>query len=403
MPVLVSFLNCIKSIKYKRDKSIVILDAWFGKRYADNSRYLYEYLSKNKEFLGLSHVVWVSRNPDIVEFLNNKGYEAYAIDSKESVYYHKKAYYHICNNSPTTHDGYLGELLTEFSFGAKRINLWHGTGAIKNVCFASNDYKRKTLSHPILYKIKNNLYKNFSLYRSLFSGNDSWNDCYYLSTSQSERDKMMYFFNLPYSKIIISGYPRNCKNIDLTKEELNIIKEIKKHKFSILYLPTFRWEGSDFDYKKVAMKIHPILIQKDILWIQKAHSVNNDASNYSINENILTLDSDFDVNTITPYVTAITTDYSSILADALYHRKPVYLYVPDYKEYVEGERGISVDGEYLLSSGFKFYDLEGFYNFLERSSFKEFPPNYEDVRKKIWGEKDKEIGDIWEDIKKQVR
>ena len=36
------------SLFYKRDKKIVIIGAWFGDSYSDNSRALYEYLSLNK-------------------------------------------------------------------------------------------------------------------------------------------------------------------------------------------------------------------------------------------------------------------------------------------------------------------------------------------------------------------
>lgn len=393
----------VKSVFVPRDKSIVILDSWFGQKYADNPRYLFQYLSKHKEELGLTHVVWITRNDSIEKELNALGYECYLLDSEQSQYYHKRAYYHICNNAASSFDRFSGEILTKYSNGCKRVNLWHGTGAIKNVGFISNGYLDKTNSHPILYSIKNWLYRNFSVYRAVLSGPDLWHDCYYLSTSLSEQRKMQSFFNVPSKKIILSGYPRNSLDVELMDSEKAVLAEMDKYKYTMLYLPTFRGEDSNFNYKETAEYLYPILKQKDILWIQKAHSANEELSKYHLDNNILTLDSNFDINVITPYVTSIVTDYSSILADGLYHKKPIFLYVPDYDEYVHGERGISVDGEYILRAGIKFYKLEEFSAYLQKNPLGEFPTCYDEIRNRVWGDKDKSIAEIWKDIKECVK
>ena len=74
------------SLLYKRDKKIVIIGAWFGDSYSDNSRALYEYLSVNKEKYELEHVVWSTRSKKVYEELKDLGLEVYMMDSKESIY-----------------------------------------------------------------------------------------------------------------------------------------------------------------------------------------------------------------------------------------------------------------------------------------------------------------------------
>ena len=79
MKKLIFLLKNVKdwfnSIFYHRDPSIVLFGAWFGERFADNSRNLYQYLFTNKEQYGLSHVVWVTRSADIMKEMLNMGYE----------------------------------------------------------------------------------------------------------------------------------------------------------------------------------------------------------------------------------------------------------------------------------------------------------------------------------------
>lgn len=94
-----NFWMFTRSLMWKRDDSIVLIGAWFGNKFADNSRYLFQYLDKNKEELGLTHVVWVTRNKDTYSILKNMNYEVYMMDSKESIYFHKHAGWHIVCNS----------------------------------------------------------------------------------------------------------------------------------------------------------------------------------------------------------------------------------------------------------------------------------------------------------------
>ena len=399
--IIINIKNAVCSIFWKKDSACVLVDAWFGQRFADNPRYLFQYLSENKKRLGLKHVVWVTHSPKVLETVRAMGYEAYLIDSDESIYYHKRAKYHIANNAPMGAGNLTGELLVQYSYRAKRINLWHGTGVIKNFGLMSNEYKKKTEKCPKIFGIKNELYRCFSVLRKFTTVLGAWGDCYFLSTSKTECVKLEGFFGCNRKQVIVSGYPRDSYDCRCTKIENEVIDRLKEYTVSILYLPTFRSDNSDFDFRHFSESIKPILREKNMLLIQKAHSASDNHDDFALQENVLTLDPDFDINVLTPRVDYVVTDYSSILADALYFYKPVILYVPDYDEYMTGDRGLCKDAEFMLSAAKRFYDCDTFLKcFGEKYTDPEFfkTNEYKRVRRRIWGTMDKDIGQIWNDI-----
>lgn len=406
MRIIKNMIYAIRSLFYKKDKTVVLFDAWFGQKFADNPRFLFQYLTENKEELGLSHIVWVTRNKELNDVLNAMGYESYMIDSKESIYYHKKAFYHFCNNAPVSNAFQKGELFAQYSFRAKRINLWHGTGIFKNFNMASNEYVLKEKKHPVIYRIKKVLYSNFTIYRRLCGAVGGWDDCFFLTTSLSERKKFQKCYPLPKNRFIISGYPRVEYIGKLTDKEKEVVDLIKQYKYSILYLPTYRSADCDFDINLLAENIKNVLNDRGILWIQKAHSAEKRSSkDFSFCDNILDLNSEFEINIVTPLVTFVVTDYSSIYADALFYHKPILLYVPDIDEYMSADRGLADNVDHTLQAGVKFYDIASIKEYINSNiSCTEdiFPEKYEEIRNEIW-EKRCTIDKIWLDIIEQSR
>ncbi|MCR4648688.1 MAG: CDP-glycerol glycerophosphotransferase family protein, partial [Lachnospiraceae bacterium] len=231
----------LSSIFWKKDSSVVIFGSWFGKKFADNPRFLFEYLSENKDRLGLSHVVWITRSEEVLKTVRELGYEAYLLDSLESIKYHKIAKYHIANNAPASNDkNYKSELFNQFSFRAHKINLWHGVAVVKGISFDSNDYLIKRKKHTFIYSVKESFRKNSSFYRKFFEYEGGWGDCYFVAPSVAEMDKMFRSHMLPEKRFIITGYARNCPCPKLTKEEEAVIDIIKSYKTSIIYMLTFR-------------------------------------------------------------------------------------------------------------------------------------------------------------------
>jgi len=403
--ILKNIFSAICSIFYCRDNSIVLLDAWFGTKFADNPRFLFQYLSHAKEKLGLTHVIWISRNERIVDELRDLGYEAYLLESKESIKYHKKAKYLICNNAPITEKTIKGEFLGRYSYGAKKINLWHGVGVVKGLGYESNEYLIKRSKYPNLYSIIEKLHINSSVFRKLVEREGGWGDCYYVAPTIEERSKMKREFLNDDNHYIITGYARNCKCPKLMRNEEEVLDIISKYKHSIVYMPTFKTGDNNFDFRTVGAGLDDFLKENDMLWIQKGHSMDKFSEEYSLNNNVLSLTSDFDTNVIVPNIDVLVTDYSSAMMDGLFHNKPVLIFAPDYDMFVSGERGLIREADKIMEGcGFIYRDIESLMNGLKLAvnnpeSIK--PKEYYSTREKYWGKR-KELSQIWDDIVKSI-
>ncbi len=387
--------NFINSKKYKnRDYSIVLFGAWFGNRFADNSRYLFQYLSENKNNLGLTHVVWVTRSDNVYFTLNQMGYECYLMDSEKSIYYHKIAGIHIvCNSAELVN----GDILPQYSTGAVKINLWHGLGGIKGVEFASKQYEIAKKVHPIKYSLKEFLNRR-SMYRKYAIRYGGWGDCLYLSTTPFQTNIFKKYFYRDTSHFIEAGYPRNLPCLRFTPEELNVIDMIRNKKNIILYLPTFRENSNNYQTPLDNLEVKELVQSEDFYWIEKKHNFTG-ASGTVVDDHILKLDSSFDICTILPFVDLVVTDYSSVSWDALYYNIPVFFYIPDFEKYESDDRGFVLPKEeFLIGQTAKTTDeLKKLLIKYKNNYHSSINCDYNFKKMKYWGE-EKSFEQIWREI-----
>ena len=385
----------IYSLFWKKSDGVVLFGSWMGHRYADTSRFLYQYLSKNKNKYNLDHVVWVTREKSIRDQLSKDGFECYMIGSSESTYFHKKARYHIISNFSNSTNDYDGDIDGKYSCRAIKINLWHGTMAMKGVGFAANDYLRKKIRHKLYYKIKEWNRLHLSIIRLIFDQPGGWDNCYYLSTTKKGTETLKSFFNLPTRNFLEIGNPRVCECYYHLPYEDFVLDKMAHYKYIVLYVPTFRRKDSTFDFFEALSLFENQLKSNDILWIQKPHQAAIIKSKTNDNDNILTLPSDFDLNVIMKKISLLITDYSSVVADAMYYKKRILFFVPDLNDYLENDRGLIVDINEIMCGPIvrkKEHLSECILNLLT-SSFK--PDNkYEKIRKEYWGE-DSCFDEIW--------
>lgn len=340
----------------KRDHNSVLIGAWMGEKFSDNSRYLYQFLSANKEELDLKHVVWVTRNEEIFEELTMLGYEVYMCGTLSSFYWHLKSGTHIlCNAIYVLQNGrFKPDIQTNLSFGAKRVQLWHGVG-LKAIGTASNKSN--------LGKLEFNP-RRFSFLRIITSPG-GWFDYSFLTTSPKylEANFQMSFCNK--DKMFISSYPRNCECLGLLSREKEIINQISDFKTKIIYLPTFRSDYSNYKHPLLDPDLIAYLEENDILWIEKQHSA-SDFSFHDVNsKNIFSLDDKFDVNVIYDYIDIVISDYSSAAFDAVYKNIPMIMYTPDLEDFKNGDVGFVYDINYYCNP-FIVYDLTDLVSSIDR-------------------------------------
>lgn len=399
--------NIFQEIVYlfkKRDEKIVVMGSWFGERFADNTRYLFQYLSDNKSEMGLKKVIWVTRSDKLKNEIEKLGYEVYMMESQESIYYHKKAGIHIvCNSGNVTFEK-KGDILSQFSNGAIKINLFHGLAGIKGVGFASREYAENKDKHRIFYSAKEWLRKS-KLMRKYGILPGGWGDAYYLSTTSFMTELFKKYFMLPDENFIESAYPRNEKNIKLLPSESEIIDKIKYGKKVILYMPTFRENYDEYKSPLDSKELVEIIEENGLIWIEKNHAYDKrKKTNEYVSESVLKLEQDFDASVLIPYVDLIITDYSSVSWDALYNKKPVIFYMPDFEYYRDCDRGFVLKPEEFVIGPFvkNLEDLKEIIEKYKENFLDMLPDNEEELFKKFWG-CEKDCSQIWKDILRKVK
>ena len=321
-------------IKYIVPKgNIVILQCHNSLVYADNTKYLYEYLSTHTKY----NVYWVTEHEVIIDYITRKGFKfiskkrifhliwvslrAKVVIDSGSMYFN---YFGLCDNHITT-----------------KICIMHGSGSKASHMRSDNIYKSIL---PILQHNKFD-YVNFtSEYTTAFVAK-----------------KLLL---LPTKKIICLGYPRcdsffkkdftekRYKDKLLTKE-LN--KNYKKDGKVILYTPT--WRPYSYDFPLFLMEgfeleeFNEWLESENIFFFHSAHTVNFPEYFPANLSRFVFIDHPkhplFDTSLFMHEVDILINDYSTTSTDFALLEKPQIFFMQDY-EYYKNEKGFVEDYKAFL-------------------------------------------------------
>lgn len=321
------------SFLFPRNKRIWLFGSTFGRRFADNPKYLYLYINQHKDKLRI-RPIWISHNKKIIKFLNKNGYEAYYYHSLKGILMALKGKVYLFDN-------YSKDINFWQSGGALKINMWHGI-PLKKIQ-ADNVFDK--FRHP---KNKWEKFKNFP--RNL---SDEKPNHYVLATSKFLRQIFSSAFNT--DNVLISGYPRNdalvigrgkYKGINnlLTLTEQKAVYQIKKflkleYKIAI-YIPTFRESELKFFNIIDIYSFQKFLKNNHILFCIKLHPKSKLRERFfKIKaDNILIIDADADPYVFLSLSDMLVTDYSSIYFDYLLLDKPIIFFNYDLEEYLSNSR-----------------------------------------------------------------
>ncbi len=327
-----------------KQKNLWVFGAWKGKKYSDNSKYLFEFVTKNHREI---EVIWLTKNKLAYQLMHEKGKPVRYFGSIGATWKCMRA-----NVAITCVDGVMDLPAYAISPQTKRVQLWHGLGP-KGYSFAKMNERNEQAvkSMNLVSKVIN---KIVLLYGYLILG--KWYNGikwlpYYLmpkqdlvvTTSQLGLEKMQQVFGEMASKIEMLGYPRHDNLVGVAKKETS--RDIR-----VFYAPTHRSESQgevivDIQELYQALKSHP-----KIKFITKLHDLAEVA-----NENIEMLKKlpNFelltekqiaqDVYTVLPMMDLLITDYSSIYTDFLLLKRPI-IFVPfDKAEYKNNDQGFFMD------------------------------------------------------------
>ncbi|MGF7143660.1 CDP-glycerol glycerophosphotransferase (TagB/SpsB family) [Anaerotaenia torta] len=347
-----------------RDKKLWVFGSTFGRRFADNPKYLYLYISQNHG----NHVraVWISRSREIVDILRENCLEAYYL-------YSFSGFWNSLRAGVYFYDNYTKDISYVLSGGALKINLWHGI--------------------PLKKIQKDNIFDYYRNPRSLWEWVHARPRCisdekpshYILTTSQFIRPVFETAFRT--KRVLTGGYPRNdilisdrIKNVMTVQERQTyemMVSAGKENKI-ILYMPTFRdSEGKAFDVIDMA-RLKTFLERERYLLCVKLHPKSRQQAEWKKqnSKRIRIIDAQLDPYCFLQLADILLTDYSSIYFDFLFTNKPIIFFPYDYKEYLSESRELYFEyGEY--TPGTKVYCGEE----LEKALLEE--DRYSDARSRI--------------------
>ncbi len=325
-----------------RNRKLWLFGSTFGRRFADNPRYMYLYASQHKKKLGI-RPIWISHNKEIIRFLNRKNYEAYYYHSLKGIWFALRGKVYLFDN-------YSKDINFWQSGGAIKINLWHGI-PLKKIQ-ADNIFDK--VRHP-----KNSLERWKSFPRRL---SDEKATHYVLTTSRF----LIPIFSSAFCtrKILTSGYPRNDRLVEEKIEniltdaesynkakieafllEKNVNKEAAKNKKMIYYMPTFRDSETKFFQIMDLGKFQQFLKRNNLLFCVKLHPKSKLEVEFKRIEggNIQVIDRDSDPYVFLEVADVLVTDYSSIYFDFLLADKPIVFFDYDLEEYLQDSREMYFD------------------------------------------------------------
>lgn len=367
-----------------RSKKSIIFGAWMGDKFADNSRFLFQYLSDNKNDLQLDNIVWATRSVDVYNTLKKMNYHTVLIGTKESFYWHCKSGIHIVCNTQIDGKIYRSDIDTSLSCGALKIQLWHGNG-IKCV---PGDTRT---SHNFVIRFL----KNISTPGLWYVGN-----YYFLCKC----DLDFYFFEKKFmadrDHCIDSAYPRTQPCIRYYGEEQELITSLSQFNKIILFLPTFRNSYKNYIHPLQEDDLISYFEENNYLWIEKPHAADKESKTIlnRNSTNILTLDSTFDINVLMPFIDILVTDYSSAMLDAMFFRKQIVYYVPDFEYYIKDDRGFIIDYDSVCINP-KVMNIDELKDALQNAINKHtYDENAENIRSMFWKYDDWSYKEIWNSI-----
>ena len=356
------------SFLFPRNKNIWLFGSTFGRRFADNPRYFFLYCSQHKDEILIGkrnkqiRPIWISRDKKIVDFLCDKGYEAYYNHSVKGIWYCLRGKLYCFDN-------YSKDISFWLSGGALKFNMWHGVG---NKCI-NYDNKHDKVRHP------KNAWEKFKYFPRRLS--DEKPSHYILSTSPMMSEIFARAFQVPESHVIEAGYPRNdilfedtdsfhearetddsemvsdrksgIWNLYLPEEQalMEKITAWKKQGMKIIgYLPTFRpSESKLFEVCNLQVLNH-FFKEQDMMMVCKLHTKSGCKSEFEKIDysNIYVVSAEVDVNTFLGKLDLLIADYSSVYSDYMLLNRPVVAFHYDYEEYAKDTRDAYFDwDEYM--------------------------------------------------------
>lgn len=300
-----------------KNSKIWVFGAWQGKIYADNSKYLFEYVSCAHPDI---QCVWVSKNDDVIRKVRENGRLAYKIKSFRALWYLLRASIVVQTEGNKDIGGYR-------LARTKIIQLWHGV-APKKVDWSTDRSAFKKKLDTMLF--------------------DNHAKSYWMTSSEQNSKTMQDLMGYEDGQAFATGYPRN--DIFVNTSEISDVRKDLDQKYpdckKIIYMPTHRnfgTQGAEFSEKDMLLLDHR-LREHRIVMVFKPHI--HELKNYLHLEETFTnivLAKDVKYSDVYSYIKdfdLLISDYSSIIYDFTCAKKPIVLFPYDLEKFKNKDAGL---------------------------------------------------------------
>lgn len=305
-----------------KKKKLWVFGAWNGKKYGDNSKYLFEYINLNGTEI---RPIWLTQNKQAYDLISSKDFEVYYTYSFK---------------------GFLFSMMAEKTFvsvGIKDVNryvvnrkdvimMWHGSTPIKKIVFDDTITRNK---QSLIEKL---IFTFFP-----FLGSTHLKGLVISGSVESSRI-FQSAFDANEEQVILTGFPRNDSFFNIS-QTAPLLTELNNSKLTnVIYMPTHRKEGRgelsdlfncNFDELNQSLEsLNSILFIKLHYFHLKTHTFKNLSHLYFITDD----DIEQDIYTVLNKFDILITDYSSVHFDYLLTKKPIIFAPFDKEKYIKNDR-----------------------------------------------------------------
>jgi CDP-glycerol glycerophosphotransferase (TagB/SpsB family) len=323
-----------------RQQNLWIFGAWFGRRYADNSRHLFEYIYTHQCSI---RAVWLSHEREIIERLRSRGYEAYLINSWAG-------YWLSCQASLVVVSTGGADVNRVGISRARGLQLFHGI-PLKKIMLDD-----KVTMHRNLSTVRRLAHWAQATLFPFTNTRVKWDAI--ISTSPVVSRRFMSAYGVDESRIAITGYPRNDILLHPDPPAIPAIEKVKENwgaEQVICYVPTHRGEGQkSMDVLFSTLRIEALedcLARHNAVLLMKTHFYHRDSealpglARKPSRIYWLSGSEAPDLNSLLPFVDVMITDYSSAYIDYLLLDRPIIFAPFDLEEYLAADREFYEDYE----------------------------------------------------------
>lgn len=321
------------SLLVPKSDNIWVFGSWGGSAFADNPKYLYDYVRNNQ---GHIRPVWLTRSRSVLQELRSEGHEVHLIASLLGLYYMMRASYGVTSHGITDLNRYAVARI-------KIVETWHGI-PIKPVLL-SDPKKKARRKFKVLHFLK--------FFFPFLAKEVDFKKLFLICGSGPLTNELCVKIFGEGIHLASVGFPRldGLKNINTESTLVNQLRNFQKDGFRLMiYLPTYRREA-EFDiigfFRDNLSFINDNLVSRRIKLFVKFHPFDAHKIDAAFESKSVFFLSDRsignDIYGILGLFDMLVTDYSSVLFDYLYLGRPVYLLTPDRDSYIKSNGNFVFD------------------------------------------------------------